>query len=243
VPAGSPLGTVLVLLGTFAPGMVAVALTARGSGTAGVRELFGRILRGPIAVRWIVFAVTYMAVIKLTAALIHRVAYAAWPRFDAEPLLLLPFAIAMSTPAQAGEELGWRGYALPRMAARVGLAAASLLLGVVWAVWHLPLFFVASADTFNQSFPFYLIQVTGISVAIGFLYAQSRGGLLLPMLLHAAVNNTKDIVPSAAPVPPGVFSLDMPRIAWIGAAVLWMVTVPILIRMRREVRSASEAAA
>ena len=51
-------------------------------------------------------------------------------------------AVAVSTPWQAGEEIGWRGYLLPRLSGRVGLPAASLIVGVIWACWHLPFFFI-----------------------------------------------------------------------------------------------------
>src|SRR5438045_7892958 len=98
--------------------------------------------------------------------------------------------IALSTPFQAGEELGWRGFALPRLGARLGLARASLLLGLAWALWHLPLFFVRDADTFGQSFVVYAVQVVAISVAMALLYVRTDGGLFLPMLFHSAVNNT-----------------------------------------------------
>jgi CAAX protease family protein len=89
---------------------------------------------------------------------------------------------------QAGEEIGWRGYALPRLAARFGLGSASVLLGLVWAIWHLPLFLVPEADTWGQSFPLYLLQVTALSVAIAWLFANTRSSLFPVMLMHAAVN-------------------------------------------------------
>jgi len=233
IPVGSPLGVFLAYLGTFAPSLVAISLTLRTEGKTGVRELLGRILRGPVAGRWFVFALTWMLVIRLTAALVHRVAFGAWPRFETGELYVIPFAIAISTPAQAGEELGWRGYALPRMADRMGLAAASVLLGVIWAVWHLPLFFVRGADKFNQSFPVYTLGVIALSVAIAWVYTNTRAGLLLPMLLHSAVNNTKDIVPAAVSTPPGTFSFAASRVSWITAALLWACAIAILVWMVR----------
>jgi membrane protease YdiL (CAAX protease family) len=108
-------------------------------------------------------------------------------------------ALLFSTWIQAGEEIGWRGFALPRMSVKIGLPMATLLLGVIWAFWHLPLFFLKGATTYGQSFPLYFIQVTMLSVAVGWLYWRTKGSLLLTMLMHAAVNNTKDIVPSAVP--------------------------------------------
>src|SRR5207247_2132391 len=87
-------------------------------------------------------------------------------------------------------------------ATRFGLARASILLGVIWACWHLPQFFIPEADTFGQSFFVYVLQVTALSVAMAGLYARTNGSLLLVMLLHSAVNNAKDIVPSALPSRP-----------------------------------------
>ena len=74
------------------------------------------------------------------------------------------------------------------------------MLGLIWACWHLPQFFIRESDTFGQSFVVFALEVTALSVAIAWLWARTGGSLLLPMLLHAAVNNSKDVVPSALPV-------------------------------------------
>ena len=116
---------------------------------------------------------------------------------------------------QAGEEIGWRGFALPRLADRVGLRLASLLLGVIWALWHLPQFYIADADTYHQPFIVWALQVVAMSVAFAWLYAKSGGSLLVVMLMHSAINNSKDIVVSGATIAPGVFSLHAPLLAWL----------------------------
>lgn len=232
--AVSPLRGPLFLLGAIAPSLVALALTARADGREGVRALLGRILHWQVGVRWYVFAVGYMAAVKLGVALVHRVATGAWPRFGETPLYVMAGAILISTWVQAGEEIGWRGYALPRMAARLGLAPASLLLGVIWAAWHLPLFLIPGTDTSGQSFPVYLLQVTALSVTMAWLYWRTGGSLLLTMILHAAVNNTKDIVPSAvaesAVMNP--WTLNGSLVAWLTAALLWIGGACFLVRMR-----------
>jgi membrane protease YdiL (CAAX protease family) len=218
----SAAGAVLVYLGTFAPALVALALTLARGGREGVRALLARTLPVAAPARWWAFALGYLLAVKLVAAGLHRLVSGHWPRFGTETLLLIPFAIAISTPVQAGEELGWRGYALPRLASRMGLAPASLLLGLAWALWHLPLFFAGGADKYGQSFVVYAAQVTAISLAMAMLCARTDGGLFLPMLFHAAVNNTKDIVPSASPASHGVFSPVASLEAWIGAGLLWV---------------------
>ena len=145
----------LFLLGTFSPGLCAMWLTFRAEGKAGVSAMLSRLFQWHSGVRWYVFALGFTASIKLTAAVVHRVAMGSWPRFGEDAWYLLLAATIFSTISlgQAGEEIGWRGYALPRMAERIGLPRASLLLGGIWAVWHLPLFFIAGTTTTGQSFP------------------------------------------------------------------------------------------
>ena len=238
VPPGAGLrpgvGT-LVLLGTFAPSMVALGLTARAQGGAGVRALLARLFMYRVSARWYVFAAGYMAAIKLAVALAYRVVAGAWPRFGFESWTVMIAATIFSTVVggQAGEEIGWRGYALPRLAARLGLGGASIVLGVIWACWHLPLLFLRGVDTYGQSFPAYLLQVVALSVAIAWLYWRTGGSLLLTMLMHSAINNTKDIVPSVARAVANPFAPSASLMSWLGAAVLWMAAGYFLIRMRK----------
>ncbi len=233
IPAQTPLGQLLLLLGTFAPSLAALWLTARAQGGGGVEALLRRVIQWRVAARWYLFAAGYMAAIKLTVALIHRLAIGAWPRFGGEPWYLIPLAIVISAPFQAGEEIGWRGYALPRLAARFGLARASVLLGLIWSCWHLPQFFIREADTYRQSFFVYVLQVTALSVAIAWLWARTNGSLLLPMLLHSAVNNSKDIVPSAVPGGTKTFGFSASLVAWLTVALLWACAAYFLVRMSK----------
>jgi CAAX protease family protein len=231
IPARSALGSLLLLLGTFAPSMVALWMTARAEGSSGIRALLGRVLQWRVAAHWYVFAVSYIAAIKLAVALIHRVATGAWPRFGTDPWYVIPLAIAFSTPFQAGEEIGWRGYALPRLAARFGFGRASILLGLIWACWHFPQFFIREADTYGQSFVAFVMQVTALSVAMSWLYVHTNGSLLLVMLLHAAVNNSKDIVPSAVPGATNTFGLSASPVGWLTVALLWVCAAYFLLWM------------
>jgi len=231
IPAHTLIGQALLLLGAFSPALAALWLTARAEGDTGVRALLSGVIRWRVGLQWYLFAAGYTVAIKLLVALIHRLAAGAWPRFGNLPWYVIIMAIAISTPFQAGEEVGWRGYALPRMAARLGLARASILLGLIWAVWHLPQFFIPEVDTYKQSFVVFVLQVTALSVAIAWLYARTNGSLLLPMLLHAAVNNSKDIVPSAVPGGTRIFGLSSSLVAWLTVTLLWVCAGYFLLRM------------
>jgi CAAX protease family protein len=226
------LATPLLLVGVFAPSLVALALTALADGRSGALTLLRRTFEWPTGVRWYLFALGYMAAIKLAAGALQRLLTGGWPAFGQAPLLIMAGAIVVSTPVQAGEEIGWRGYALPRLSNSFGLPLASIVLGVIWACWHLPFFFIQRADTFGQSFPVYLLSVTAISVAMAWLYWRTNGSLLLTMMLHAAVNNTKDIVPSAAAAPANPFALNASLVAWLSAAILWLCASYFLLQMR-----------
>lgn len=239
-PATAILSGSLLLLGTFAPALMALAVTARDEGRRGVRVLLRRMIQWQVGWRWYLFAVAYMPAVKLSVALIYRLMTGAWPRFGADSWYIIVPAIIISTPVQAGEEIGWRGYALPRLAGRFGFARASLLLGLIWACWHLPLFFVPGADKYGQSFPVWTLQVVALSVAITWLYAGAGGSLLLTMLMHSAVNQTVGIIPSANPNPGNPFTLSVSLVMRLTAMFLWITAAYFLVRMRNVKRLRSE---
>jgi membrane protease YdiL (CAAX protease family) len=234
IPAATPFGQMLLFLGTFSPGLVALSFTAREEGITGVRNLLRHVIQWQVGWQWYAFAVTYIVLIKLTVALLHRAIIGAWPRFGTDPWYGIVIAIVLSTPFQAGEEIGWRGYALPRLTKRLGLATASVVLGLIWGFWHLPQFFIRAADTYHQSFVLFVLQVTAFSVALAWLWYRTNGSLLLPMLMHAATNNAKDVVPSATPGGTGVFGMHVSLVFFLTVAILWVCAVYLLIRMSRE---------
>ena len=222
---------VLGLLGTIAPAIIAIGLTARSDGIAGVQSLLWRMFKWRVGLRWYLFAALYFATIKIAVALVHRIAVGGWPRFGVEPWYVLAIATVLSTPVQAGEEVGWRGYALPLLAARMGLARASLVLGIVWAAWHLPLFFITGTSNYGQSFVIFTLQVVAISVPMAWLYARTGGSLLLVMLMHGANNQMRNIVPSAVPGASHALTLGTYLPAWLTVALLWIAASCFLVLM------------
>jgi membrane protease YdiL (CAAX protease family) len=233
----------ILYLGIFAPAIVALSLTARAEGSEGVVGLLRRLVKADVGLRWYLLAIGYMAGVKLTVAMLHRVMFGAWPRFGDEPWFLILGATFVSViiGGQTGEEIGWRGYALPRLANRFGYAGASIILGVIWALWHLPLFFVREADTYGQSFFLYTLQVTAISVAIAWLYQRTNGSLLLTMLMHSAINQSKGIVPSGVPGATNSFTFQASTAGWLTVAVLWLCAGYFLFRMRGLAQGRSDA--
>lgn len=86
------------------------------------------------------------------------------------------------------EETAWRGFALPRLQRRWNPLTGSVILGVIWGVWHLPLFFIA--DSFQSRLPFagFLVSITATSVIIGWLVNRSRGSVAIAALFHGTTD-------------------------------------------------------
>jgi membrane protease YdiL (CAAX protease family) len=225
----------LVFFGTITPALVALVITARAAGTSTAWALFRRVFQWQAGPRWYVFAVSYMATIKLAVALAHRMMTGSWPPFDRQSFGIIIGSIIISTPFQSGEEIGWRGYALPLLAQRIGFARGSVLLGLVWACWHLPLFFlpIPGNDEYGQSFPVWALGVTALSVAFVWLYTNTNGNLLPTMLMHSAVNNIPHFLPSAVANARNAFSLHASLLSWLTTLFLWIPGAYFLIRMRR----------
>jgi len=229
----SGFGSFLFLPGVFMPALMAIAFTARSQGRAGVSELLYGVVQWRVKVRHYAFAIGYMIAIKLASAVVYRIAIGAWPAFMTLPWYFITVAVLLSTPVQAGEEIGWRGYALPRLAKRFGLPVASVILGIIWAAWHLPFFYMPGSDNFGQSFPIYLIAVTAISVAMAWLYWRTNQSLLLTMLMHASIDNTAGIVTSPTPATvTDPLNLTHAPLPWVTASVLCASAMWFLVQMR-----------
>lgn len=93
-----------------------------------------------------------------------------------------------------GEEFGWRGYALPRLLTILSPVPASLVLGLAWAPWHLPLVLVEGSFQSNVPFLLFLVSTVGLSVLYTWLYSANAGRLFAVLLFHAASNTAATVL-------------------------------------------------
>ena len=87
-----------------------------------------------------------------------------------------------------GEEVGWRGYALPALQARYSALISSVILGVLWASWHLPTFFNPDLSYSNLPFFLYILFIVLIAILMTWLFNSTGGSVLMAMFFHAVIN-------------------------------------------------------
>jgi uncharacterized protein len=125
----------------------------------------------------------------------------------AEPVEFLGLLVLITITGAMGEELGWRGFALPRLQLRMSALQASVLLGVLWSLWHLPLWFAGMGF---ENIPFWAYMVTGISFSILITAAcnSTKGSLVAASLFHLFLNVSVNMLENEAlPLLSAVFIL------------------------------------
>jgi uncharacterized protein len=192
------LGELGLGLGALCPGLVALWLTRRRSGT--VRPLLQHITRWRIRWVWYAVAIGLPVLVQMLAWIIVRAAGAAWgtATHAPEPVGVVMFFLVAVLLFGGPEEPGWRGYALPRLQTRFHALGASLLLGAIWAIWHAPLWFIPDLFFAELSYPVYAAQIIGMTVVYTWLFNSTGGSVLLAMILHASTNTFQQFVPMSA---------------------------------------------
>jgi membrane protease YdiL (CAAX protease family) len=187
--AAGPYTSLALLIGSNIPSAVAIVLTLVGFGWGATRKLLGRLLIWRISWRW------YLVLLAPTALVVGTITLVAVTRGGPTAALAVPLVSAiiavafMTFPGSAlGEEIGWRGFALPRVQSRRTALTASLVIGSLHGLWHLPLWLRGDADHLLSLYPAFLIQALALAVIYTWLYNSSKGSLLLVVLFHTATN-------------------------------------------------------
>ncbi len=187
----SILGYLALGVGAAGPSLAGVICTAWSSGRTGLHDLFKSIFHLRTPVHWYVLASTLPIIIALAAMAIHRVSTGLDTSFypNAALVALVPvwLILGLATgPIQ--EELGWRGYALPRLLDRLSSLQASLLLGTVWAIWHLPLYAIKSEKLERAPLIIFLISVVALAVHYTWLWKKTSQNLFIALIFHSSIN-------------------------------------------------------
>jgi uncharacterized protein len=183
-----PLAFVLLMLGSLVPSTVGVLFVALLRGRSGVRTLLGRLLRARIGLRWYL-AVVALAVPALFAVWVSTLLGGPTPVVATTiAAVVMSFLFSIFPGSAVGEELGWRGFALPRLQIRHSALAASLIVGAAWGIYHFPLFLLGSPIRPLALFLPFAIGCVIMSIFYTWMYNGTGGSLLIVVLLHAATN-------------------------------------------------------
>jgi len=174
----------LFVVGGFVPSLLAIFLTWKKEGVSGLRLLGRRILQFKLGWRW--YVLTFLIVIVGTAGqlTINRLLGNSFNAnlFVAQLGSFLPLLIL----GPLSEEIGWRGYALERLQTRWNALTSSLIVGLVWALWHLPLFMMVGTSQYELGLPFisFLAGIMANSVLYTWLYNNTKQSIWSAILLH-----------------------------------------------------------
>lgn len=181
----------LRVLGTFAPTIAGFLLSYMEEGPIGVFDLakrgwhYEKILYFVVAIFLIpilCFLSLWLAIITEGIVLVEIVNISRWDAFI--PYIFTVFLIG--GPLQ--EEFGWRGYALDRLESKYNALISSLIVGILWSIWHLPSFFIPGTIQHEQSFFAFFTSVLLISILFTWLYNNTNRSILVVMLFHASIN-------------------------------------------------------
>jgi uncharacterized protein len=179
----------------YAPTLSALILASILGGSAGVKSLFATLVR-PFRIIWLIVAALLIpAIALLLVLLLPLMGYTMWPVTIraisvSAPLVLLGTWQVFKNTGPLGEELGWRGYALPRLLMKWNALTASIVLGLVWTLWHVPAFFLAGVmgQSFSD-FGWWALDTFGFTFVITWLFLRANGNVLVAGLIpHFVIN-------------------------------------------------------
>jgi membrane protease YdiL (CAAX protease family) len=179
-------------LASFGPMGAAIILTAITGGNEGLRELWGRISKWRVGWPYAAFTIFSPIALFILAAIAMRLVQGEWPDLrllgQANYLPYLGWAVlpVWIITFGFGEEIGWRGFALPRLQKTMSVSKSTLILGLMWFLWHVPSFF------YHETYvgmgwimiPAFLFSVLCGAVLFTWLYNGSGGSILMVAIWH-----------------------------------------------------------
>ncbi|KAJ50161.1 hypothetical protein BD780_000947 [Clostridium tetanomorphum] len=185
---------ILFMIGGFVPSITGIILTAVFEGKKQAKQLLKKAFQVRIGFKWFIainLTAAYFAVswIIIYSALHGNFNYSKF-------FTLLPTILPLFIFGPLSEEYGWRGFALKRLLKIVNPNIASLAIGLVWSLWHLPLFYIVSTNQYehNLSFLTFMISITSSSFIYTYIYIKTHGKLFTAVFFHWIYTFLSDVV-------------------------------------------------
>lgn len=206
-------------LNAFSPTISALIVSWIIGGSAEIRRLLAGFTRWKVGLRWYL-AAAYLFLGPLLVAVVYialgNPPSGLKPGMTAAVILNQVVFTFFSGPL--AEEAGWRGFALPRLQSRFNALLSSLILGVIWCCWHLPLYFLTGSSQRGIPFPVYLLLVVALGIYFTWLYNNTQGSLVITVLAHFSFNLSGGFIA-------GTLGLLPPMVLYIAAGSLLLLSV------------------
>lgn len=187
---------VFVSLGSIMPSIISIVLTGFIYKKKGLKQLFIRLTKWRFNIVFYIFVLGYYPLIYYIIVLIYNTMNnGSKIRFGGTPHWILVSAIwILIFGGPLGEEIGWRGFLLPRLQGKFSPFIASLVIGIIWACWHLPLFFIVGTVQNGTSFPLFVLSTLNLTLQITWVFNRTKGSLIFPILFHTASNTAAGLI-------------------------------------------------
>ncbi len=214
------LSAILGYLAVFGPAVAAFILTGIQTGKPGMKSLWRSGWRINFDKKWLLPAILLVPITGLITWLILALIDIPiqW-QYGAPPALIVPIGLLIWLLNAYPEEYGWRGYALPRLLKGNSPLSASLVLGILWGIWHLPLHFIPTTTQFVIPIWQYLLQTIVLSVLYTWLHKGTGGSVFIASLFHAFSNITGAAIP--------YWTTDAGR--WVSFGLLLIAAIIIVV--------------
>ena len=219
----------MVVMG-YMPTLAAVLVTYWTKGGEAVKALFKKLLIVRVGAGWYLFAIFALVFVFVAAIWLYNLLGAGAdlpivsknaPQVPWWQLALLSVPIFVVMGIVNGEELAWRGFAMPRLQSRYNALLSSVIMGLIWSLFHLPLFFTKTGSSqADMSLLSFTLSTVGLSVLYTWMLNNTRGSVLLAYLFHAAANTWSQ-----------VFSVDHSNrfVDWTVTLILLVLAVVVLV--------------
>ncbi len=221
------------------PALAAFVVTRMGEGKEGTRKLLRRrILRWRVGVHWYLIAIFGMPLVYFVAASFVLGMAPLDALIEKWPLIFtsyLPKVVMLFFLVSLWEEIGWMGFALPRLQDKYGPLMASVVVGVLWALWHLPAYFgstqvveekvgLADLDRLLYLLPLLMLLAISTRIVMTWLFNSAMGSVLIVTLFHAGFNmSNNELIPAFMPEMNRMFANNEWLYAVLGVLALLLI--------------------
>jgi uncharacterized protein len=211
------------IIGSWMPSLAAAIVVGAGEGREGIGRLFGMLIQFRVPARWVLAALIPIG-FAVGAVLAYRVSGGlAEGGVGLTPAFWVSLVLVNLLTGPTGEEPGWRGFALPRLLQRFKPLEASLILGIIWSFWHLPLWLTSGYDPATLLFYVlaFIVGITSLNMLMTWIYLRISYSLVPMTIAHFTYNASFQLIS-----PSGLgLGATVPLFGWMAGFALLTVVI------------------